>query len=109
MEEREFNSRAVRFAVTKDGKEVGHAFLYLLQNDTHKEPYGYFADINVDESARGGGVGGELVAAVIERAKKEGCYKLVATSRSDGTRDQIHAWYTRLGFKDYGKEFRMDF
>jgi GNAT superfamily N-acetyltransferase len=108
VEARDIAARSIRFSISKDGVEIAHAFLYLLKNDTHEEPYGFFADINVDESHRKEGIGSELVAAVIARAKAEKCYKLIATSRDDGTRTMVHEWYKRLGFRDYGKEFRMD-
>jgi GNAT superfamily N-acetyltransferase len=51
-------------------------------------------------------LGGELVKAVVAEAKRLGCYKLIGTSRAE--RASVHAWYKNLGFKDYGKEFRMD-
>lgn len=102
----EKNCRAVRL-VAKDGeREVGHVYLYLIYNDLHAEPYGLFEDIQVDESVRGQGVGGQLVQALIAEARKQTCYKIVANSRYE--RPEIHAWYARLGFEDYGKEFRMN-
>ena len=42
----------------------------------------------------------------IEEAKKQGCYKLVGTSRHG--RDKLHKWYEELGFKNYGLEFRIN-
>lgn len=99
-----------RFSAERDGREVGHAWLHLIENDLHHRPYGLLEDVWVDEDHRSHGVGAEMVAAVKECAKLEhGCYKLIATSRDDGTRDWVHAWYLRLGFKDWGTEFRMDF
>jgi len=35
-----------------------------------------------------------------------GCYKLVATSRA--SRPRVHELYERLGFENYGVEFRMN-
>ena len=42
---------------------------------------------------------------IIEEAKNIGCYKLIACSRY--SRPQIHEWYKKLGFEDYGKEFKI--
>ncbi len=108
MQTQEIHARGIRFAILKDGKEVGHAYLYLLANDLHQAPFGLLEDVQVSEEYQGAGIGNELLATVIDRAKSEGCYKLLATSRNDGTRQSVHDWYGRLGFKDYGTEFRMN-
>jgi len=47
------------------------------------------------------------VKRVVAEAKRHRCYKLIATSRH--ARNRVHALYDRLGFKDHGKEFRVDF
>lgn len=109
VETRDVPAYGKRISISKAGVEVAHAYLYLLKNDLHDQPFGLLEDVHVDENERGSGLGRELLNAVIERAKLEKCYKLVATSRNDGTRTMVHEWYVRLGFKDYGKEFRMDF
>lgn len=109
VKERCVEVKAVRLSVDRCGKEVGHVYLYLLVNDLHDEFAGLVEDLSVDGGYQGQGIGGELMTAVIKRAKLVGCYKLVATSREDGTRDAVHAWYEKLGFEDYGKEFRMNF
>jgi GNAT superfamily N-acetyltransferase len=100
-------AEGMRFAVNEDGQELGHAYLYLIKNDGRSSPCGLMEDVFVAESARSKGVGTKLVKLVIEEAKKRGCYKLLGTSRY--ARPEVHAWYEKLGFKDYGKEFRMDF
>jgi len=109
MEERRVMTLGVRFSVERAGREVGRARLYLLHNDLHVEPFGLLEDVWVDEAYRAQGIARELVEAVIVRAEVAGCYKLIATSRDDGTRASVHEWYTRLGFKEWGTEFRMDF
>lgn len=108
MKEVSVDAKGVRFSVVRDGKEVGRAYLYLLNNDLHSRPFGLLEDVYVDSSYRGGGVAKELLEAVLKKAE-ENCYKLVATSRNDGTREVVHEWYVRLGFTDYGTEFRMNF
>ncbi|MSU75131.1 MAG: GNAT family N-acetyltransferase [Candidatus Magasanikbacteria bacterium] len=96
---------AVRIAMEDNGREVGRAYLYLIFDDAHAKPYGLF-DVLVEESQRGKGLGTKLVESVIAEAKARECYKLIGTSRY--SRPKVHAWYESLGFKDYGKEFRMD-
>ncbi len=104
---KENRSYAVKVTAQENGKVLGHAFLYMMFNDLHKEPFGFLEDVFVNEGSRGGGLGTKLVLAAIEEAKKQNCYKLICTSRHG--KDEVHKWYTKLGFKDHGKEFRIDF
>ena len=99
--------KGIRFYREVDGKEVGRAFLYILHNDLHKEPFGYLEDVYVDENFRREGICTKLLNEVIEEAKKRECYKIVATSRY--IREDVHKLYERLGFKKQGIEFRLDF
>ncbi len=98
----------IRFSIKRANEEVGRAYLYLIKNDLHDKPFGLLEDVYVHTSYRGQGIAGELLDAVLKKAS-EACYKLIATSRDDGTRTDVHAWYERLGFKNYGREFRINF
>ena len=97
---------AIRLSAHENGEELGSAYLYLIRNDLHKEPYGLLEDLLVKEEHRGKGVGSTLVKEVIAEAKRLGCYKLLGTSRM--TRENVHQLYEKLGFKKWGYEFRMD-
>lgn len=108
MKEAAVDTKGIRFSVLRDGKEVGRAYLYMLNNDLHNRPFGLLEDVFVDSSYRGEGIAKELLEAVLKKAE-ENCYKLIATSRNDGTRSTVHEWYIRLGFNDYGTEFRLNF
>ena len=99
-------AKGIKFVAEINSKEVGRAFLYLMYNDLHKQPFGLIEDIFVNESCRGQGIGTELVNKAIKEARKQNCYKLIVTSRY--SRPKVHVLYKRLGFKDWGKEFRMD-
>lgn len=96
----------IKFSVEADGKEVGRVFLYVINNDLHQTPYGLLEDVFVDPDYREHGLGAQLVQSVIKEARRQKCYKLIGTSRYD--RPNIHAWYMKMGFLDYGKEFRLD-
>jgi GNAT superfamily N-acetyltransferase len=63
-------------------------------------------DVYVNSNYRGKGLGTSLVKKIIEMAKEQGCYKLVATSRH--SRERVHKIYESLGFKNFGIEFRMN-
>ena len=106
IQRRSINATGIRFAVEKGGKEVARAYLYLMHNDLHVTPFGLVEDVFVDEALRGQGVGTILVNKIIEMAKAEKCYKLIATSRT--SRPKVHELYQRLGFEPHGIEFRMN-
>lgn len=101
------DSYAVKIVAEENRQILGRAYLYVIFNDLGHGPYGLMEDVFVEESARGKGVGTQLVQAVIAEAKERGCSRLIGTSRY--TRPEVHEWYIGLGFADYGKEFRMDF
>jgi hypothetical protein len=41
-----------RFSVRDGELEVARAYLYVMHNDLHKEPFGLLEDVYVDESKR---------------------------------------------------------
>tara|TARA_Y100000310_G_scaffold159115_1_gene158593 strand:+ start:11011 stop:11343 length:333 start_codon:yes stop_codon:yes gene_type:complete len=99
-------SKAIKITLEDDGSILGRAFIYLIKNDLHEQPYALLEDVFVEEVYRGQGNGQRLVQAAIDKAKELGCYKIIGTSRH--SRQAVHEFYTKLGFHDYGKEFRMD-
>lgn len=98
---------AVKIVAEENGQVLGRAYLYVIFNDLGRGAYGLLEDVFVEENARSRGVGTQLVKAVIAEAQARGCSRLIGTSRY--TRPEVHQWYEGLGFRDYGKEFRMDF
>lgn len=100
-------AQGLRFSVSSDGAELARAYLYLMHNDLHQEPFGLMEDVFVDESQRGSGLGTRMVHEIVAAAREAGCYKLIATSRD--SRPKVHELYRRLGFSDHGREFRMNF
>jgi len=97
---------AVRLAAEEDGKEVGHAYVYIIFQDRHVEPYAYLENVYVEKEHRSHGVGTKLITQAIAEAKERGCYKIIGTSKAHKT--EVHAWYERHGFTKVGVEFRMD-
>jgi len=100
-------SQAIKITAEDGGKVLGRASLYLIYNDLQPEPYGLLEDVFVEEAARGKGLGTALTKMVVDEAKTQGCTRLIANSRY--TRPEVHKMYEKIGFRDYGKEFRMDF
>ena len=105
INKKEVKASGIKFFIEKDGTEVARAFLYIMENNLHKEPFGFLEDLFVDESLRGQGIGTELLNMVILEAKNQGCYKLVATSRHE--RELVHKMYEKAGFENFGIEFKM--
>ncbi len=106
IQKNKIESVAYKFSAVENGQEVGRAYLYVIQNGLHPEPYGLLEDVFVSELARRGGLGTQLVQMVIDEAKSQGCYKLIGTSREE--RPHVHAWYKKMGFSEHGKEFRIN-
>ncbi|WP_211176505.1 GNAT family N-acetyltransferase [Brasilonema sp. UFV-L1] len=99
-------AEGVRLSIEHNGIELAHAFLYVMHNDLHNEPFGLMEDVFVDENYRGKGYGTQLVKKIIEIAREYRCYKLIATSRS--SKPKVHELYQRLGFEEHGVEFRIN-
>ena len=85
-------ARGIRFSIAGADGEIARAYLYVMTNDLHEEPFGLLEDVFVAESERGSGLGTALVNEVVAAAREAGCYKLVATSRA--SRPKVHALST---------------
>lgn len=95
-----------RISVTLDGEEAGRAYLYVLTNDMHQEPFGFLEDVFVEPEFRGRKVMRELLDEVFREAHRRGLYKIVATSRFE--REDVHDIYEHFGFHCWGFEFRWN-
>ena len=106
LQTKDISASGVKITLEENGKQIGRGFLYLLHNDLHAEPFGLLEDIFVEEAFRGKGYGEKITRALIEEARKRGCYKLICTSRFSN--EKAHHLYEKLGFKKHGNEFRME-
>lgn len=97
----------IKLFFLQDNREVARAYLYIMNNDLHQQPFALLEDLYVEEQFRGKGIGAQFVQQAIAEARSRGCYKLICTSRQG--REELHQWYIKLGFTDHGREFRMDF
>jgi len=99
------SASGIKFFIEQDGKEVARAYLYIMKNDLRAEPFGFMEDVFVDETCRGQGLGTKILSQLIEAAKANHCYKIVGTSRHERT--NVHRLYEKIGFKNFGLEFKM--
>lgn len=102
----EKKSLAVKYEMRDGGKKIAWAYLYVIFQDRHREPYGLMENMYVERAYRNRGIGRELMEHIIREAKKRKCYKLIGTSKAANT--DAHRFYERFGFKNIGYEFRMD-
>ncbi|MCK5211292.1 GNAT family N-acetyltransferase [Candidatus Parcubacteria bacterium] len=99
--------KGIKFIMKHGDQNIASAYLYILYNDFHKRPFGIVEYVIVDEAYRSQGLGTKIVKAMIAEAKKQNCYKLLLWSRY--SKPKVHLLYKKLGFKDWGKEFRLNF
>jgi GNAT superfamily N-acetyltransferase len=102
----EIQSKGYKLVYTEGGIDLARAYVYIIKNDLHEEPYAFLEDVYVNENNRGSGYGTQIVEEAIELARSLKCSKIIGTSRHE--RHLVHTFYQRLGFKNYGIEFRMD-
>ena len=100
------NLKVIKFIAEKDEVVLGRVYLYLIYNDLHHEPFALIEDLYVGDLVRGQGFGTTLINQAIKKAKELKCYKIIGTSRYG--RERVHKWYEKIGFKNYGLEFRME-
>jgi GNAT superfamily N-acetyltransferase len=89
-----------------DGSVAARGSIVVVRNKLHEAPYAYIEDVFTEPQHRGKGLFTAVMERLILEALHRDCYKIVATSRA--ARTDVHARYVKLGFADYGKEFRLD-
>ncbi len=102
----EMSANAKKLSLRQEHKEIARIWVYFIINNLHDQPYAFIEDLFVEEEFRNQGLGAKMLRAAIEEARKAGCYKLIGTSRHE--REHVHQFYLKNGFKDYGKEFRIE-
>ena len=100
------DSYAIKIMLEENEKIFGWAFVYIMFQDRHPEPYAYLENVYVEQKYRSQGFGKKLVELAIEEAKERGCYKIIGTSKTEKT--LVHDLYEKYGFRKMGYEFRLD-
>jgi GNAT superfamily N-acetyltransferase len=85
---------------------VGSFALLIMDNLGHLgAPSAIVEDVVVDPALHGHGIGRTMIGFAMERARAEGCYKLMLSSNAK--RERAHAFYEALGFERHGYSFRV--
>ena len=100
-------ARGIRFSVRRDGAEAARAYLYIMQNDLHPEPFGLLEDVFTLEQYRGTGLATQIVEAAVAEARRQGCYKLIAT-RKEG-KDWLDDFTANSVFRNGARSYALHF
>lgn len=95
-----------RLFVVVNGQErlIGSYALLVMDNLAHMgSPSAVVEDVVVDQALRGQGIGRQMMAHALARAREAGCYKLALSSNL--RRERAHAFYESLGFQQHGISF----
>jgi ribosomal protein S18 acetylase RimI-like enzyme len=94
--------------VAKLGTEIIGTFaLLIMDNLAHfGTPSAIVEDVAVAEKYQSQGVGREMMAFALQKAKEKGCYKLVLSSNKNRT--EAHVFYEKLGFEKHGYSFVVE-
>ena len=96
------------YVAESDGQIVGTFALLIMDNLGHLgAPSAVIEDVVVDPICQGRGIGAQMMAFAIDRAREKRCYKLVLSSNAK--RERAHAFYEQLGFERHGYSFRIVF
>ena len=87
-----------------DSKVVGTATIFIEQKFIHDGgKVGHIEDVAIRKNYKAKGIGQKIVKALLEYAKKKGCYKTIL----DCTDDLI-PFYEKIGFKHHSNSMRFD-
>lgn len=92
------------YVAVLDSKVVGTTTLFIEQKFIHDGgKVGHIEDVAVIKEYQGKGIGQKVVKALLEYAKKEGCYKTILDCTDD-----LVSFYEKTGFKRHSSSMRFD-
>ncbi len=94
----------LEFVLLTDGDEVGGSiYVNVIPNLTRElRPYAVIANVILRAGLRGRGLGRQLMAAALDRARDAGCYKVMLLTGSSNP--DTHAFYRSCGFDGDAKQ-----
>jgi N-acetylglutamate synthase-like GNAT family acetyltransferase len=104
----EADSRQQLLVLEAEQGIVGTLVLVIVPNLSYQgRPWAVIENVVVDNAARGGGYGEQLVRYAIELARQANCHKIGLTSNKQ--RPEAHRFYERLGFTASHEGFKLYF
>ncbi len=92
------------YVAVLDSKVVGTTTLFIEQKFIHDGgKVGHIEDVAVIKEYQGKGIGQKVIKALLEYAKKEGCYKTILDCTDD-----LVSFYEKTGFKRHSNSMRFD-
>ena len=93
------------YVAVLDSKVVGTTTLYIEQKFIHDGgKVGHIEDVAIRKEYQDKGIGQKVVKALLEHAKKEGCYKTILDCTDD-----LMPFYEKIGFKRHSNSMRFDY
>ena len=89
-----------------DSEIVGMISMMLVPRLNHTKLELYIPDLVVSSKHRKSGIGKSLIDYCIGVAKKKNCFRI--RLESGHARKESHKFYSRLGFDQYAKAFKLD-
>jgi GNAT superfamily N-acetyltransferase len=93
------NSHSIFVAEPRDGTIVGYGSVHWLPYLFLKGPEGYVSELFVRESARGQGVGGELLRRIETEARARGCARLSLINLRN-RESYMRQFYVKAGWEE---------
>ena len=88
-----------------DSRIVGTGTIFIEQKFIYKGgKVGHIEDVAVSKKYQGKGIGQKITKALVEYAKKEGCYKTILDCQDD-----LIPFYEKIGFKRHSNAMRFDY
>jgi glucosamine-phosphate N-acetyltransferase len=98
------NPNYVIYVAEIDSKIVGTTTLLIEQKFIHNGGLvGHIEDVAVRKEYQGKGIGQKLVKALLEHAKRKGCYKTILDCTDD-----LVPFYEEIGFSRHSNSMRVD-
>ena len=92
------------YVAVLDSKVVGTTTLYIEQKFIHDGgKVGHIEDVAIRKEYQDKGIGQKVVKALLEYAKKDGCYKTILDCTDD-----LMPFYEKIGFKRHSNSMRFD-
>jgi GNAT superfamily N-acetyltransferase len=93
------NSHSIFVAEPRDGKIIGYGSVHWLPYLFLKGPEGYVSELFVRESARGHGIGRELLNTIETEARTRGCVRLSLINLRN-RESYMRQFYVKAGWEE---------